>query len=390
MLHRVQADLTTWHRVASPACAALREAAADTDPTAANQIARLRERWPVEEVTVALQLAEAQRKARVKFPEHASILLADPPGVEQASSLRVAKHKAARFRDAGARSVIDLCCGIGGDAMGFRFAGLDVLAVDRDPVRAWMAGCNAGCSTACADVETIDIADAFIHLDPARRNDRGRTFKLADTVPPPETVARLLDRAAGGGVKLSPAVDLAALAGVLPGGEVEFISENGRLVQAVLWIGPLARVERRATLITDDATHTLQGSPALPALGPFAPYLYTLDPAVERSGLIEQAAAPLGLTMPHPQLGLLTGPQLVASPWLTAFELLAEMPWQAKKVKRWLADHDAGIVEVKTRGKAVDPDRVQAELRGGGATTYTIFVLRWDRKLIALMTQRIV
>jgi len=252
-----------------------------------------------------------------------------------------------------------------------------------------MAGVNAGCSTACADVGMIDVADAFVHLDPARRNDRGRTFKLSDTVPPPETVARLLDRAAGGGVKLSPAVDLAALAEALPEGETEFISENGRLVQAVLWTGALARDERRATLITDIATHSLQGSPAPPPPGRLDRYLYTLDPALERSGLTQRIAADMNLNMPHPRLGLLTGPQLVASPWLTPFERLAEMPWQLKKVKRWLREHHAGLVEVKTRGKAVDPDRLQTELRGEGEKTFTVFILRWDKKRIVLITRRI-
>jgi len=199
----------------------------------------------------------------------------------------------------------------------------------------------------------------------------------------------MLDRAPGGGVKLSPAVDLDALAESLPEGTVEFISEAGRLVQAVLWTGPLAAEVRSATLITADATHTLRGSPAPASTGPLDRYLYTLDPALERSGLTHLVANDLKLLMPHPRLGLLTGPDLVGSPWLTPFELLAEMPWQLKKVKRWLADHDAGLVEVKTRGKAVDPDRLQTELRGEGEKTFTVFILRWDKKRIALITRRI-
>ncbi|NBC10270.1 MAG: hypothetical protein GVY24_00860 [Planctomycetes bacterium] len=383
-------ELAAWRQLVTADASALLEAADKCDARDVHAVARLRRHWSADHVRVALQLTEARRKAATKFPDHASILLADPAGVEQATSLIVAKHKAKRYRAAGASSVIDLCCGIGGDAMGFRFAGLDVLAVDSDPVRAWMAGCNAGCSTAGADVETIDVAEALIHIDPARRTEHGRIFKLRDTEPAPEVVARLLDRAAGGGVKLSPAVNLNELADALPPGEVEFISENGKLVQTVLWTRPLAQAERRATRIAGEAIHSQQGVPARPPSGPLDRYLYTLDPALERSGLIDAVASPHNLTMPHPQLGLLTGPDPITSPWLTPFELLAEMPWQTKKVKRWLTEHNAGIVEVKTRGKAVDPDRTQADLRGKGDQPFTVFVLRRDRKRIALITRRCV
>jgi len=49
----------------------------------------------------------------------------------------------------------------------------------------------------------------------------------------------------------------------------------------------------------------------------------------------------------------------------------------------------AGVVEVKTRGGAVDPDRAQRRLRGPGETPFTVFVLRWDRQIIAMVTRRL-
>ncbi len=382
-------ELATWHYVVSPEGDALLSAAGAVGSGDVAAVEKLRRRWPADAVRVALQLCEARRKANVKFPDRASILIADPSGVEQASSLDVARHKAGQFREAGAASVMDLCCGIGGDAMGFVAGGLDVLAVDLDPVRAWMAGVNAGCSSATCDAGGVDVAGGFVHLDPARRNSSGRVFKLEDTIPPPPVVCDILARSLGGSVKLSPAVDRRAVAHMLPPGSVEFISEHGRLVQAVLWTGTLAQPHDRATLITPESRHTLAG-PVLPT--PYRPldrFVFTLDPALERSGLEHLVAEALGLGMPHPQLGLLTGAEAVASPWLTPFELLVEVPWQLKKVKRWLADHDAGIVEVKTRGKAVDPDPLQHTLRGKGDRPFTVFILRWDRRLTCLICQRI-
>jgi len=383
------ADLAIWKHVASPAGADLVDAAAAADAHDVAAVARLRRRWPAEAVRVALQLAEARKHGVAKFGDHAGVLVADPVGVQQASSHAVALHKARRFAGAGAASVIDLCCGIGGDAMGLRTAGLDVLAIDRDPVRAWMAGVNAACSSVACDATAVDAADAWVHIDPARRDGRGRIFKLADYAPPPQAVAALLRAARGGAVKLSPGVDLADLAEALPAGEVEFVSEAGRLVQAVLWTGGLSRGARTATRIDGDAIATISGQPAAAPWGELERFLHTIDPAVERADLSGPLAAQHGLTAPHPKLGLLTGPAAVASPWLTAFELLDRLPWRQRHVKRWLARHHAGLVEVKTRGKAVDPDAAQPALSGSGDQRFTVFVLRFDTQADALMTRRV-
>ncbi|MEL7088679.1 MAG: hypothetical protein AAGL98_09610, partial [Planctomycetota bacterium] len=357
---------------------------------------------------VALELIKARRKATVKFPGRAETLIADAAGVEQASSLAVARHKAGRFRDAGFSQITDVCCGIGGDAMGLSAAGLSVAAVDLDPVRAWMAGLNAGCTMRVADAAELltqtlpGIAGVTaMHVDPARRTDAGRVFRLNDYQPGPATLLQLLDRFPDAGIKLSPAVNLDELEAFIPtfrndqgggGRELEFISEAGRLVQAVLWTGRLARPDtpRSATLIVGERSRTVAGVPSEPGFSLPQRYLFTVDAAAERAGLLHT----FGLPAIHPRLGLLTSdlPDPHTNPWLTGFELLAELPWHShepKKVRDWLHAHDAGIVEVKTRGKAVDPDHAQRQLRGPGVTPYTVFVLRFDQRLAALITRRL-
>ena len=370
------------------------------DPTDVADVARLRKHASAAEAAVALDLAKARRKAAAKFPKQADTLVADAAGVEQATSLRVARHKARRFADAGIHRVTDLCCGVGGDAMGLVEAGLDVAAVDQDPVRAWMAGRNAGCETRVADAaESLSAPttdrEAGLHLDPARRTDAGRIYRLADHRPGPDTLRRLLDRFPHTALKLSPAVNLDELAAELPpgGAEVEFISEGGRLVQSVVWTGP-GLVDpaqpRRATLVLADRTHTLTGPPQGAELAAPGRYLFAADPAAERAGLLGR----FGMPLIHPRLGLFTGDSAgpADDPWLTGFELLAELPWHPgdpRQVRRWLADHRGGHVEVKTRGKAVDPDRAQKQLRGTGDNPFTVFVLRFDQRLAALVTRRL-
>lgn len=371
------------------------EAAAASLPPDPAGISRLRRNWPPGLVSAAVELATARGKGRAKFPG-AQGLMADVEGMEMATSEAVAAHKAARFaRLPRARPLLDLCCGIGGDAMAFVSAGLDVIAVDRDPVRAWMAAKNSGCPAVAADTADISLRSPF-HIDPGRRGGSRRVFRLDDYRPGPGFLEVLIGTATHGAVKLSPGIDHDEL-DRLPAlrrtpGELEFIGENERLPQAVLWTGDLAGAERRATLISPSGTVSLSGRSGEPPVGPRLGLLFTVAPPAERARLVHLLCRRHGIHAIHPSIGILTGPEPVASPWLTPFELLAEMPWHEdspRRVLSWLAEHRAGVVEVKTRGGATDPARAQKILRCEGDTRFTVFVLRFDRSVKALVTRRV-
>lgn len=411
--------VTTWRRLLSRECDGLRHAAAEVDDPTPARIAALRRDWSAELVHAALQLAEARRRAAGKFGSRAADLVADPVGVQMASSLVVARHKARRFL-AGDPSrstmVLDCCCGIGGDAMALAEAGVPVRAIDADPLRAWMAGSNAGCE---AVVERIDagwvdrhraaLAGGFVHIDPERR-DVGRGVRRRgwhELQPPAEVLSAMVDASRGAAIKLAPGI----AHDEPPAGELEFISEGGTLTQAVLWTGSLdgGRGSGRTTRATratrleagmadawSGAALSLVGTPGepVPVAEAAGRFVFTVDPAPERAGLLAALCDLVGMPMLHPALGLLTGDALLPSDhphagWLTAFELLAEMAWNRKRVAAWLAAHDGGIVEVKTRGQVVDPNEEQLRLRGKGSAAYTVFVLRFDRSLRALVGRRV-
>ena len=135
------------------------ERSARVDSSDVSAITSLRRDYSAQAVSVALSLVEARRKAQRKFGERGRSLIADVAGVEQASGAAVAAYKARRFADllGGGATIADLCCGIGGDAMALADVGLDVIAVDRDPLRAWMAGQNGGprMQAVCSDVATL-------------------------------------------------------------------------------------------------------------------------------------------------------------------------------------------------------------------------------------------
>lgn len=383
-------SIELWRAVAGDA--ALLTRAASVKASDVSAIASLRKNYSAEVVSVALSLAEARAKAVIKFGERGKSLIVDVAGVEQASSARVAAYKAARIKQqlGDGASIADLCCGIGGDSMALADAGLDVLAVDRDPLRAWMAKQNGGgaIKSLCADVGALALGGMPIHLDPARRNEGTgrRAWRLEEIQPGPDVIGRLIEQSPSAAIKLSPGVHVDELPWP---GEVEFISDGGRLVQAVLWSGGFAETQRRATLIDGERVEVLSGTPLRPIYRAAQRYLYTFDAAVERADLIGQLSSLVDAPAIHPKLGLLTSDQIIDSPWITGFELMETLPWRPKKVKQWLNANDGGLVEVKTRGKACDPDQEQRRLRSNGATTYTVFVLRFDTKVQALVTRRL-
>ena len=216
--------LTVWSSLPE----ALIERAAKADPKSVADIARLRKKYSAAQVSAALDLALARQKAAIKFPQQSARLWGMAQAVEQASSLQSAAHKAARFAaffkgfsnksDAGV--IADLCCGIGGDALGLANAGGQMIGVELDPVRAWMCEKNTGAAVIKGDVTGDAVLGELdkrrekaggkfaFHIDPARRTAGGkRLWRLEDVVPGPSVLALLAERYEHGCMKLSPAVN---------------------------------------------------------------------------------------------------------------------------------------------------------------------------------------
>ncbi len=189
-------DLDALLALLTPEGRALLDEVRDTDPASELAVAtRLRRTHPPALVSAALGQARLRQRAVAKFgAEDAGRMFFTPYGVEQSTRASVAAYRAECLRAAGARSVADLCCGIGGDAIAFARAGIRVLAVDRDPATCAAARANADALGLAdlievreADVTEVDTAgyDA-VFVDPARRSSRrGRIFDPEAYSPPP-------------------------------------------------------------------------------------------------------------------------------------------------------------------------------------------------------------
>lgn len=365
------------------------------------RIETLRRQHPRAVVDAALTVGGLQLKATTKLgasPE--DWIWVVPEALEQATSVAVAEHKARRFallHASGTLSgpVLDLCAGIGGDALPLSRVA-PVVAVELSPVRAFCAAANLQdrrpphpTLVVQGDVGLLPIAaDArrmAFHLDPARRSGGKRLHGYADLIPPPPVWEPALRTFAGGAIKLSPGVDFASL----PPGHLEVISEQGTPVQAVLWMGALAEhvgsVEARTATVLRRAQPPFSFSDRpRPVEGVSAPrtYLFEIDAAVHRAGLAPALAASLGLEALNADGGYVTGDQRLTHPALAGFTHCVTLGFDEKRLVAALQAHQdgEGPVEVKTRGGLkLDVDILQRRLSKAAPWGATVLLYEKSR-----------
>ncbi len=342
-----------------------------------------------EQVAAALTQVELRRRAEAKFGDLAGRMYFTPDGLEQATRLPVAEHRAARVRAASAETLVDLGCGIGGDLVAFARAGATAAGVDLDPLRVEVARANLealglGGAVTVADATTIDTTPFDVaYADPARRNARGRSFDVEDWTPPWSFVQSLLTRDSC--VKLAPGLPHEL---VPDGVEAEWVSDHREVKEAVLWSGRLATTRRRATVIGDGglATLTDEDDPGA-ATGPVAEFLYEPDGAVIRAGLVTAVAAGVGGHLIDEHIAYLCSPGSFRTPFARGYRVLEEVPFREKSLRAALKDRGIGRLTIKKRGVSVVPDELRKRLALRGDEESTLVLTRVAGKGTALLVE---
>jgi hypothetical protein len=257
-----------------------------------------------------------------------------------------------------------------------------------------MTSRNAECQVMTADVLETPLPQGPVHIDPARRDQTSgaRRHDPSQWSPAAEALRSIMDQHPDACIKMGPGIDPDQLPMKQTGDEVEFISLDGQLSQALLWTGLFATQSHRATCCVDNQVHTVSSDEL--SRPPFADtswigqWLHVPDPALERAQLLGTLCDTWSLAEPAVGLGLLVGPRHADTPWLAAYEVVDQMPWRVERIQQWLKAHDAGIVEIRTRGGAIqDVDRLRSAFRGRGKTAWTVFGLRLGEARIAVLTR---
>nr|WP_308122067.1 methyltransferase domain-containing protein [Streptomyces sp. TRM70350] len=365
----------------TPEGRALLDEVRGTDPAQELAVAtRLRRDHPAELVSAALGQARLRQRAVAKFgAADAERMYFTPHGVEQSTRASVATYRARRFGELGVTSVADLCCGIGGDAIALARAGIRVLAVDRDPLTAAAARANAEALGLAdlievreADVTEVDVSayDA-VFVDPARRGGRGRIFDPEAYSPPLSWAVQVATSAPHAALKVAPGVPHEAVPDVA---EAEWISDGGEVKEAVLWFGTEPGLVR-ATLLPGPRTLRSRGLPN-PAVRPVGRFLYEPDGAVIRAHLVAEVAAEVDGGLLDETIAYVTADELRPTPYASAYEITDQLPFNVKKLKALLRERQVGILTVKKRGSAVEPEELRKKVKPQGPNSATVFLTR--------------
>jgi hypothetical protein len=350
---------------------------------------------PPDLAAAALTQATLRRRAAGKFGADATAMFFTRGGLEQATRASVAARRAVRLKASGVRRAADLCCGIGADTIALARAGLRVTAVDADPLTAAIARANAEAlgladqvDVRCADATTVELSDVdAVFCDPARRAGPGgrRTFDPRAYSPPWDFAVGLAATVPATVLKLGPGIDHE----LIPfGAEAEWVSVDGDLVEAALWFGPLATAQRRATVLRADTVNQLTGTGQVTApVGRVRPFLYDPDPAVVRAHLVAEFASTVDAELADARIAYAYADDARATPYARCFEVLHLMPFSLKRLRAELRDRGIGVLEIRKRGSALEPEKLRRDLRLAGTGSATLVLTRVADEPTALICQ---
>lgn len=370
---------------------ALAAADAEKDPTSLGAGERLRQSFPPELAAQALTQVALRRRAVAKFPRASEMFLTSD-GLQQATRPRVAAWRATQFAEAGVREVWDLGCGLGADAMAFQVSGIRAQGVEADDSTAAFATANlalvGGPAVIHSRAEDVELPpDAAVFLDPARRTDRGRTWRVADFTPSWRLVEGYLAGERFCCVKLGPGLPKE----LIPEGVAAcWVSEHAQVVEVSLWNrmepGSAAVVFPRGDggpVILRPAAHRRE----LPVRD-IGRFIIEPDNAVIRAGLVTDIAPEHDLWLLHDQIAYLSSDAPLDTPLGNCFEVTAVLPYDVRAMRSHVKHHGMGTLEIKCRGVDVDPAVLRRALKPKGPRTATIILVRTPTGAVAVVATR--
>ena len=335
---------------------------------------------------LALDQAVLKERARTKHPD-GHLLWWTAEALEQTSSYDVARHRTARY--AGDGHVLDLCCSVGGDLLAFA-AVTTTTGVDLDEARLLLARENAevlGLPVQLVRADVTRLAPrGAVFADPARRAGGRRVFDPRAYTPPLEQVLGWLPQLTALGVKVAPGIDYDVLPAQV---EVEVVSLRGDVKEAVLWGGTARRGARRTATLLPAGDVLTDRAVAVPDVRPPGGFLLEPDGAVVRAHLVAQVAEAVGGWLLDATIAYVAADAPVPTAFGKWFRVLETLPFGLKPLRERLRTYDAGMLVVKKRGTAVEPEMLRRQLKLTGSREVTVVLTRSAGKQICLIVESV-
>ncbi len=342
-----------------------------------------------------------------KFPRAADMEYS-PENMAQATGKSVAEYRTWKIlrRLGKIHHQIDLCGGIGGDAIaaGFRWP---VTVIEKDPAVFKMLVHNVHVYNLDSKIECVqgDILEllqdktfqitlteaSIIFFDPSRRGHHGRTVKIEEYQPPLSIIQQILPFNSNICVKIAPGVDFDYLDFDC---DIEVISSKGEVKEVTLWFGDLKlQTDTRQVIATklpekltlSESFEKYHNSSTI-EVSKAGKYLYEPDPAIIKAHLIRKLGNQLNLQFLHSKTAFLTSNQLSDSMWLKRYDILKVIKMQPEKdeflnfspsdesqehidipkINQLLSKFGIGSVDFKTRGITLDLREFHKKIHGEG------------------------
>lgn len=345
---------------------------------------------------------QARQKAKSKLPSwygNFDLLFPPPLSVEQCSSELAARYKASLI-DGG--TLVDMTGGMGIDASAFAARCNHVTFFEKQDAVADAARHNFnalgisnmevinGDSTQL--ISTLPNTD-HIYLDPARRKEGQKVFRLEDCEPDLLTLMPVLTQKTSHLiVKLSPLFDLTLLRQQLRGitaihivavhNEVkELLVEMGTdvadCVPAITCVNLEADGQRTWTWSEERASVT--SAFAVPTSGEF---LYEPHPTVMKSGLMDAMAAQYGMAKLHPHSHLYTSKSMYSDFFGRIFKIESVFGMGKAELKAGLGGTAKANITVRNFPLSAEVLRHKIKIADGGDVTLFATTLADGKKVI--------
>ncbi len=360
------------------------------------------------EIPPILDKARFLQKGLKKFPRAAKMHYTDE-SIAQSSSLDVAKYRTWKvFSKLGKiHHSIDLCGGIGGDAIaaGLRWKvtvvekNLEVFDMLEHNLTVYNVQSNVMCIL--GDVndllkqpefqELIKQAN-YIFFDPSRRFEGIRTVKIEDYIPPLSLIEQILPLNQNFVVKIAPGFEIPQIPYKC---DIEVVSLKGEVKEIMLWFGELMENSNKQSVIATKLPEKLTLKKGISKynkslsdlVSNLGKYLYEPDPAAIKAHVINELGKMFGLNTLHPQVAYLTGDKYVGTPWLRCYQVLDSCPVDIPQIKDILKKHEIHRIDCKARGLTLDLHEIQKELKSKGKNIGLVIFTWVNNQKTAIIAQ---
>jgi THUMP domain-like len=390
--------------------------------------ATARQRSHLSQVQQALleQQQAWRHRSRFRFPQPELWMWSDR-SLAQSSDWLSAAFKASLF-PAG-ELVVDGCCGAGVDAVALSFRG-PTIGVDCDPWLAAIAHSNAASHgqqiETYAEMLTVDSLRGakWIHVDPDRRSDQAKTLRADEFSPPLGSLSELFEHVEGGIVKVAPSTELNEE-------DAEWVDQHccrawigsfGECRQQLLLVNKITEQQQFRELVqnsesTNQRIAIVLSAPAGPhatAMNWFSSFQFaafaaddgSIDDGPEPTLEIGKYMFDLNATLHAAELqqawaedneveavtdvrGYFTGDHPIDDPLTQSFEVLEVLPWDDRKIRKWLRGQKFGNVEVKCRLAKLDASSFQRRYSSEQGEPLTLLVTKVGDRVRAAACRRL-